>query len=1249
MSQMFKRASALLCAAALSLGVLPWGALQVSAADKNKSGISLAVELSGATAVGQKQFVKPGAVLTAQVFLNGANKDRINGLGLDVTLEGPAVLKITENVEVATSKENETVSLFEDEGKFHIVYVPIKESGYLAPQADAHAHIGTASITVNADAKDGSKLHLVNNEVQAEVAVNGNSAEKMPVTLPSEVLVDATAPVLTVDGGKLPESGFDYPAVVVVSDTGSGVASASGGTWLEANSTLTIPETGNQVELTAQDRVGNTTTVTVPLKLEAWGNAKTLLSGLNENASAQQVQAARAAYDALSAGAKKHFPEDLLKKLLAAEKTSATDSLQDAIAALPSAESILWSHRDAVEAVEAKYNDYLKNYGEFAGDASRLTAARGALDAIQKMAVDVNQQLQQLPDAKQLKYTDFAAVEAAQKALDALNAKGYPAEELSGYKKYTAAAEQVKTIQAEIAALKNELDALPITQEAVKAGDDQKCEALQKRVDELSSRSGVPTAVYQGSYDRLEQCRSAYKAAITDKQTAFDAKLAQMEEYVPGGKVQQYDAAMQLRGEIKALQTALEAKGVKLQGLDRLAAAEKALDAMTQKMQDLRKANKELLNMDPNKLSEAQRQQVLALHSEVVALTQQGAALETVLDGAENVKKYNALLGKVQTELDAIAEVEKALNTALKGVQVNYSHKTQVQNLRNQVEGLKASHGIQPERLDQAAYKLLTDAESLLKLIESDAAELNKDFENLPFKAAMKYSDVATVNELEQRVEKLTAQKYDCSQLAAYPKYQENVAQRNVILGDVDRAQKMIQALPEPAKLMWNDLPQVDEAQKAFDALKKYGIPEEAPTTLAANIKNGAPDFEAMQAALAKAQEEKTKIHGLLTTAQEKVGQLPGQGEVKYGDNGAEGKVGAAQNAAAAAQKRGVPAGEYDQNGVIQARATEYDREIAQPIRRMDEKMQTLETSKDKVTYVSDLQYKDLEKEMERLNKERNVPQDETAYPSHAKLVAAKTAYAEGIEKPLAAAKDLMKKANTPEKVKEAQKAIDQLSAKGTPFIAEVYEQETLDQFRKNVDKAADTLIDSFKKDHGPKLVEQHKTNKFTKEVVDAAWGDLETLKNAPYNRKTEALEKALSFVDQDGKTYSLVQLTAIGHSSVYPAPSPADPEPEAPKKPVPTQAPAPTPTRKPKHPNKKPVPTETPESAPQSTPEVQPTPEATVKPDEGGSTQQPQEQQEEVNAVREGLSATQTVLLVAAVVLALAAVVVIIVAVRRR
>ncbi len=151
----------------------------------------------------------------------------------------------------------------------------------------------------------------------------------------------------------------------------------------------------------------------------------------------EAIEAARKAYDALTADQKKKVSDDTLKKLTDAETAldtlnkNSAKAVTDAIGKLPASDKVATTDKDAIEAAKKAYDALTPDQKKLVDDATlkKLTDAETALKAAQKKEADdtsaadkVVSTITALPVASKVTTTDKASIEAARKAYDALTA-----------------------------------------------------------------------------------------------------------------------------------------------------------------------------------------------------------------------------------------------------------------------------------------------------------------------------------------------------------------------------------------------------------------------------------------------------------------------------------------------------------------------------------------------------------------------------------------------------------------------------------------------------------------------------------------------------------------------------------------------------------------------------------------------------------------------------------------------------------
>ena len=194
------------------------------------------------------------------------------------------------------------------------------------------------------------------------------------------------------------------------------------------------------------------------------------------------IEAARAAYDALTEAQKTAFPADVLAKLTAAEAVlTAVDNLQTAINALPNADNVTVANKEAIETARADYNALSASMqAAFPADVlAKLEAAEAALA------------IAELPAANEVTTANKTAIEAARTAYDALTEA----------QKTAVGADALAKLEAAEAAL-----AVAETQAAINA---------------LPEAANVAVA----NKEAIEAARAAYDALTADQKAAFPADV----------------------------------------------------------------------------------------------------------------------------------------------------------------------------------------------------------------------------------------------------------------------------------------------------------------------------------------------------------------------------------------------------------------------------------------------------------------------------------------------------------------------------------------------------------------------------------------------------------------------------------------------------------------------------------------------------------------------------------------------------
>ena len=405
-------------------------------------------------------------------------------------------------------------------------------------------------------------------------------------------------------------------------------------------------------------------------------------------ANKEAIEAARAAYNALTDDQKKKVDATVLAKLTDAETalqdavdTETAQGATDTINALPDADKVTTADKDAIEAARKAYNDLTDDQKKKVSDDTlkKLTDAEDALKA-----AGVSDTINALPEADEVTTADKDAIEKARKAYDALTdeQKAYVAPET--LKKLTDAESALAVAEA------------------------------NKAISELPKADKVTTA----DKNAIEAARKAYDA-LTDEEKAQIApetlkKLTDAEDAL---------AAATVSNEINALPAAAE---VTTDNKAAIEAARKAYDALTdeekaqiapetlKKLTDaesalaVAEANKAISELpDADKVTLADKDAIEAARKAYDALTDE----EKAQIAPETLKK----LANAESAL-AVVEVNEAINALPASGKVTTADKAAIKAARAAYDALTAE---QKAKISADTLKKLTDAEAALAAAEN--------------------------------------------------------------------------------------------------------------------------------------------------------------------------------------------------------------------------------------------------------------------------------------------------------------------------------------------------------------------------------------------------------------------------------------------------------------------------------------------------------------------------------------------------
>ena len=463
------------------------------------------------------------------------------------------------------------------------------------------------------------------------------------------------------------------------------------------------------------------------------------------------IEAARAAYDALTNAQKGYVSADTLKNLTDAEDALAAAGASDTINALPAASNVTTADKDDIEAARAAY-DALTNAQKGYVSADTLKKLTDAEDAL--AAAGVSDTINALPAASDVTTADKDAIEAARKAYNDLtdDQKGYVSADT--LKKLTDAEEAL-----EVAETVAKINALPAS-DNVKTTDKADIEAARKAYDDLTDDQKAK--VSEDTLKKLTDAESALEVAetvakinalpaaddvkTTDKtdieaaRTAYDALTADQKAKVSENtlkKLTDAESTLAVAEVNEAINALPDADNVTVSDKDAIEAARKAYNDLTDDQKA--KVSEDTLK----KLTDAESAFTVASVSEKInALPDADKVTTADKEAIEEARGfYDALTDAQKTKVsedtlkkltDAEAALKDAVDTAAANTasesinalpdadKVTTADKNAIEAARKAYDDLTDD---QKAKVDAETLKKLTDAETALAAAEKDAAD----------------------------------------------------------------------------------------------------------------------------------------------------------------------------------------------------------------------------------------------------------------------------------------------------------------------------------------------------------------------------------------------------------------------------------------------------------------------------------------------------------------------------------------------
>ena len=503
------------------------------------------------------------------------------------------------------------------------------------------------------------------------------------------------------------------------------------------------------------------------------------------------IEAARAAYNALTDDQKKKVDATVLAKLTNAETalqdaidTEAAGAATNTINALPDADEVTTADKEKIEAARKAYNDLTDDQKKKVSDDTlkKLTDAEDAL-----AAATVSEEIGTLPDADKITAENKAAIEAAKKTYD----------ELTDEQKQYVDKTTKEKLETAVTALAIAL--LPAADE-ITAANKEAIEAARKAYDALTDeqKSELGTA----AKEKLEAAETALAIAVlpaADDVTSENKEAieAARKAYDALNDAQKASVGTAAKEKLEAAEAALAIallptpSDVSAEDKEAIETARKAYDALNDKQKaSVGKTAKE-------KLEAAQTVLVIAELPETDEITTEDKA---AIEAAR--KAYDAL-NDAQKELagdEAKAKLEAAEVALTKAL----------------VEALPAADKVTAEDKDAIeaaikAYDALTD-EQKLSVGEDAKAKLEAAQTALAI-AELPAADKVTAE--DKAAIEAAAKAYD----ALSDEQKEMVGEVAKAKLEAAKAALAIALLPEAEKVTSADKADIEAARKAYDAL----------------------------------------------------------------------------------------------------------------------------------------------------------------------------------------------------------------------------------------------------------------------------------------------------------------------------------------------------------------------------------------------------------------------------------------------
>ena len=548
------------------------------------------------------------------------------------------------------------------------------------------------------------------------------------------------------------------------------------------------------------------------------------------------IDDAKAAYDALTDEQKAAIPTRSKTKLAAeliaivelekdAADHAAADPVTEMINALPSAGAITAADKPAVDEASAAYDaltDDQKAMVPFLAKV-KLTMVKGAADAAVKIAEDeaaadaVEELINALPSADNVKAEDKEAIEAAQEAYNALT---------DDQKRLVSLVNRAK-LAADAGALAAALD-------------EAAADAVEALIEALPAAANVKAE----DKDAIEEAQAAYDALTNGQKQLIPltdrVKLAAVTGALAGALDEK--AADEVEAMIEALPGAA---AVTIEDKEAIDAAQAAYDALTtEQKRRVTLVNRVKLTADQAAIAkiendiaaaDAVKELINALPEQVTlddidAITEARNAYENLTDDQKALVEPETLdkLDAAEAALSKLLEAEtvKALINDLPAAEdVTANDLSAIENARGAYDLLTPE---QQAEIDAETLAKLTDAETAAAKIKDDmeaANDVSTLINALPNALSITTEDRPAFDEAAAAYDALTDDQKayvpfaDRLKLTFVKAALENAEQVAADEAAADEVEALIEALPAADAVTLDDKAAIEEARAAYDAL----------------------------------------------------------------------------------------------------------------------------------------------------------------------------------------------------------------------------------------------------------------------------------------------------------------------------------------------------------------------------------------------------------------------------------------------